>query len=152
MVKKILLLIISISFFLSCGDNVDCSMVSCAAGDIIRLEFVSNEENVINNGTYTEENITVTGDITEDLDVQVFSETQGATEGLLEINNFDWRPGEYAYTIRLGNDWEIDLEVTFSLSGNDPCCGNRLIITDLSAGAFQLEQTTFSSFYTIILE
>ena len=153
MFKKLPVVILTLGILLSCKDeNVDCALVLCAPGEAIRLELINNGANVISNGTYDETNIAVDGDLLENLQIRVLPNVQGATSGLLELNNFDWRPGEYAYTVALGSDWIIDLLVTFGLTGNDPCCGDRLIITDLSAGDFPVERTTYSSFYTIILE
>jgi hypothetical protein len=130
----------------------DCSLVLCAAGDAIRLELIYNGENLISNGAYTESNISVIGDAMENLQIRVLPNVQGATSGLLEINNFDWQPGEYAYTVELGDDWVINLSVTFDLTGKDICCGDRLVITTLSAGNLTVEQLPNSSFYSIILE
>ena len=153
MLRKSLIVILVYSILLSCKDeNDDCSLVLCAPGDAIRLELINNDANVISNGTYDETNISVDGDVLENLQIRVLPNVQGATSGLLELNNFDWRPGEYAYTVALGNDWLIDLLVTFGLAGNDPCCGDRIIITRLSAGNFTVEQLPNPSFYTIILE
>ncbi|MEZ2415755.1 hypothetical protein ACA086_12375 [Muriicola sp. E247] len=153
MVKYLSLFLILILFF-SCNTDKtpDCSLVLCAAGDAIRLELINNGENIISNGTYTESNISISRDESENLRIRVLSDVQGATSGLLELNNFDWQPGEYAYTVELENDWVINLSVTFGLTGNDPCCGDRLEITTLSAGNFTVEQLPNSGFYTIILE
>ncbi len=151
--KKILILFTVFFTLFSCEDDPDCSTVLCAAGDSINIEFISNGENVIANRTYTADNILVTGDLVENLNVQVRDNVQGGTTtGLLELSNFEWQPGQYNYSVRLGTDWVIDIVVTFSLSEDFACCGRRLILTDLSAGDFSVERTTFSSFYTIILE
>lgn len=139
---------------LSCNPDKspDCSLVLCAAGDAISLELINNGENLISNGTYTESNISISGDVTENLRIRVLPNVQGATSGLLELNNFDWQPGEYAYTVELENDWVINLSVAFGVTARDSCCGDRLVITTLSAGNFTVERLPNSSFYTIILE
>lgn len=151
--RKFLFVLVALTFLFSCkNETVDCSLVLCAAGDAIRLELIENGENVITNGTYTESNITVSGEVMENLQIRVLPNTQGATSGLLEINNFDWQPGQYTYTIQLGNNWIFDVEASFTLTGNDPCCGDRLTLTALSADNFAVERGTYSSFYTIILQ
>ena len=153
MFKRILIAFVILAFLLSCkNESVDCSLVLCAAGDAIRLELIENGENVISNGTYTGSNITVSGEVMENLQIRVLPNTQGATSGLLELNNFDWQPGQYTYTIQLDNNWIFDVEASFTRSGNDPCCGDRLTLTTLSAGDFAVERGTYSSFFTIILE
>jgi hypothetical protein len=130
--------------------EIDCSLVLCEAGDSINLELISEGENVISNGTYTLENIEVTGAITEELQVKVFSNTQGATTGYLEISSFDWNTGNYDYTILLGNDFEIDISVTFGVT-NYPCCGDRLEIRELTSQNVVIEYRPNSGFFTIIL-
>ncbi len=128
-------------------------MVLCVAGEAINLEFLSNGENLIANRTYTANNILITGDLVESLNIRVLDNVGGGTTtGLLELNNFEWQPGQYNYSVRLGDEWVIDIEVTFSLSEDFPCCGRHLIITDLNAGDFTVERTTYSSFYTVVLE
>ncbi|QBA64952.1 hypothetical protein [Muriicola soli] len=136
----------------SCNEenNIDCSLVLCAANDSINLELIADGENVISNGTYTLENIVVAGNSSEELEIRVFPDTQGATTGLLEISSFDWQAGTYIYTISLDTDYEFNLEVTFSTT-NDPCCGDRLVITGLSSDDVFTDAETYSSFYTIVL-
>ena len=153
MCKKIFVFFIVITSLYSCkNESVDCSLVLCAAGDAIRLELIENGENVITNGTYTESNITVSGEVMENLQIRVLSNTHGASSGFLELNNFDWQPGQYTYTIQLGNNWIFDVEASFTRTGNDPCCGDRLTIMALSAGNFAVERGSYSGFYTVILE
>ncbi|NNJ89311.1 MAG: hypothetical protein HKP53_07900 [Eudoraea sp.] len=142
-----------ISFALiSCSEekNTDCSLVLCAADDSIKLELIADGENVISNGTYSLENIDVSGNSAEEIRIQVFPDTQGATTGLLEISSVDWQAGTYSYTISLGTDYEFDLEVTFGTT-SDPCCGDRLTVRMLNSDEVFIEVEAYSSFYTIIL-
>ncbi len=143
---------ILIFFLLGCIDEkeYDCSMVLCAAGDTINLELISNGENVISNGTYTLENIEVTGATTEDLRIRVFTDTQGATTGYLEISSFDWTRGDYSYSLFLGEDYEIDISVSFSVTSY-PCCGDLLRIRELTSQNAVIEYRANSSFFTVIL-
>ncbi|WP_372973907.1 hypothetical protein [Muriicola sp.] len=138
--------------FLGCLEekDIDCSLVLCAAGDSINLELISEGQNVIANGTYTLENIEVTGATTEQLQIKVFPNTHGATIGYLEISSFDWRAGTYMYTVFLGNDFEIDLSVTFKAT-DYPCCGDRLEIRELSSRNALVEYRENSGFFTVIL-
>jgi hypothetical protein len=105
---------------------------------------------VISNGTYTLENIEVTGATTEELLIKVFPDTQGATSGYLQISSFNWKAGTYNYTIFLSNDWEIDISVSFKVT-NYPCCGDRLEILELSSRNAFVEYRPNSGFFTIIL-
>ncbi|WP_194419548.1 hypothetical protein [Muriicola marianensis] len=130
--------------------GIDCSLVLCAAGDSINLELISEGQNVISNETYTLENIEVTGATTEELQIKVFPNTQGATTGYLEISSFDWKAGNYNYTIFLGNDFEVDISVTFGVT-DYPCCGDRLEIRELTSQNAIVEYRVNSGIFTIIL-
>ncbi len=138
--------------FLGCLEekDIDCSLVLCAAGDSINLELISEGQNVISNGTYTLENIEVIGATTEELQVKVFSNTQGTTTGYLEISSLNWKPGSYSYTILLGIDFEIDISVTFALT-TFPCCGDRLEIRELTSRNAIVAYRENSGFFTVIL-
>lgn len=149
---RIILLTLLCFAFTSCSEEnkIDCSLVLCAANESINLELIADGENVISNGTYTLQNIEVSGNSSEELEIRVFPNTQGSTTGLLEISSFDWQAGTYFYTISLGTDYEFDLEVSFSTT-NDSCCGDRLVITGLSSDDVFTDAETHSSFYTIVL-
>lgn len=153
MSKNILFPILIFTTLFSCKEeNVDCSLVLCAAGDVINLELILNGENAIANGTYSEENIVVTGDEMENLQIRVFQNTQGASSGLLEISNIDWQAGSYNYNVQLENDREFNIQAQFTLSGSGPCCGNRRQIEELSSPDVTIEKPSNSSFYTVILD
>ncbi len=150
--KKHLFYYLLLILGLSCTNETspDCSLVLCAANDAISLELLVNGENVIANGTYTEENITVTSTPQDNLKVQVFPNTQGTTEGLLEISSFEWERGTYLFTIVLDGDYEFNLEVVFGVT-TYPCCGDRLEIRELSSIDAFIAHETYSSFYTVVL-
>ena len=150
--KKFGLITLILIYSCACSSNktVDCSLVLCATGDYINLELIVDGENVISNGMYTEEDITVTGDVQENIQVQVFSNTIGTTSGLLEISNPDWGPEQYSYIVQLGNDWEFTFEVGFTVT-NYPCCGDNLEIISLTSNEVTIEHKRYSSFYTVIL-
>jgi hypothetical protein len=153
MISRIVIVAFLFTSLFGCTDEkgIDCSLVLCAAGDSINLEIIADGENLISNGTYTSENILVSGNTAEEIKIQVYPDTRGGTTGLLEILSFDWKAGTYTYTVALGNDYEFDLEVTFGVT-NYPCCGDRLEIRKLTSNdVFIEEYKTYASFYTIIL-
>ena len=60
---KLILSVFILLFVSSCkiDDGLDCSLVDCAAGQVISLEFLNSEgTNLISNGTYSLEDIEVT--------------------------------------------------------------------------------------------
>lgn len=60
---KLILSAFILLFVSSCkiDDGLDCSLVDCAAGQVISLEFLNSEgTNLISNGTYSLEDIEVT--------------------------------------------------------------------------------------------
>jgi len=150
--KKTILLLVLLLYGISCSDDkeANCDAALCVADEIIRLEFLSDGSNPLADGTYTSNDISVQGKTPEPLEVTVLTNVQGSTEALLEIRSTDWDSEAYFYTIELGEDWTIPLEVRFTLSkSNDPCCGDRLEILNLVSNTFRVEKQV--GFYTVFL-
>lgn len=151
--KKTILLFVLLLYGISCSNDkeANCAAALCVANEIIRLEFLSDGSNPLADGTYTSNDISVQGKTLEPLEVTVLTNVQGSTEALLEIRSTDWDSGAYFYTIELGEDWSVPLEVRFTLSkSNDPCCGDRLEILNLVSNTFRVEDQV--GFYTVFLE
>ena len=149
--KLVLFVIVALVAACSDRDDEDCSLVLCEANEIIRLEFLVNGTNPLADGTYSREDVSIIGKTPEPLEVAILTDITGATEALLEVKSPDWIPGEYFYTVTLGDDWSVPIEVRFTRSkSNDPCCGERLEILSLESDAYQVEGNT--GFYTVILQ
>jgi len=54
-------------------------------------------------------------------------------EALLTISQFGQRAAPYAYSIDIQSSIIFDIEVVYELSGEDPCCGQRLLIRELTS-------------------
>jgi hypothetical protein len=150
--KKLVLFAVA-ALFVACSgsDDEDCSLVLCEANEIIRLEFLANGTNPLSDGTYSRADVSIIGKTPEPLEVAIRTEVSGASGALLEIISPDWIPGEYFYTVTLGDDWSVPIEVRFTRSkSNDPCCGDRLEILSLESDEYQVEGKI--GFYTVILQ
>lgn len=114
-------------FISSCkiDDGLDCALVNCADGQLFSIEFLDSEGvNLIANGTYSLEAITLTSNATQ-LD-------------LIELNANDYvnfilveKSGETTYTINLTTS-EMDsfvLDLSQTSTGGD-CCGPNFQINN----------------------
>ena len=153
-VKKHILLPIITLFALACSSDsneTDCSLVPCEANELIRLEFLIDGTNPLSDETYSIDEVSVIGKTMEPIEVAIRTNTGGATGALLEIISPDWDSETYFYTVELGADWSIPIEVRFTKSkSNDPCCAERLEILSLVSSRFQVEGQI--GFYSVILE
>jgi len=151
-VKKYVILSLAALLFIACSDNddEDCSLVLCAANEIIRLEFLADGSNPLSDGTYSPEEVSVNGKTMEPLEVVIRTDMAGTTSALLEIYSPDWEPGTYSYTVGLGEDWTVPFEVRFTKSkSTDPCCGERLEILNLDSDNYPVEGKI--GYYTVVL-
>ncbi len=128
--------------------DVDCSLVLCAPDQILSLELIADGTDVLAEGIYRLEDISLTGDHDALPEFAIRQSEFGGPEALLEIRSADWSKGSYTYTLELGNDWLVELEVDFT-SSTDPCCGQSLIIRALTSGTAMVEEK--SGYFTIVL-
>ncbi|MDX1332447.1 MAG: hypothetical protein R3252_05395 [Robiginitalea sp.] len=150
--KKYVLVLISALFVMGCSDDDDagCSLVLCAANEIIRLEFLADGSNPLADGTYASGEVSVDGKTMEPLEVAIRTDVAGTTSALLEIFSPDWEAGAYSYTVGLGEDWSVPIEVRFTKSkSTDPCCGERLEILSLDSSSYPVEGQI--GYYTVVL-
>lgn len=111
----------------------DCSLVLCATNDPIQLEVIQDGTNIFVSGEITTEDVTVLGTGVEEARHTVYNNTQGAVEALLTIQQFGQVEDRYTYTIQIQSSEPFDIEVVFELSGRDQCCGQRLLIQQVSS-------------------
>jgi hypothetical protein len=69
---------------------------------------------------------------------------------ILLLYDRNWKEGNYTYSINLGDDWIIPLNLEFEISKGD-CCGGLVGITALSSSKFTIEKQP-GGFYRIVLE
>ena len=120
----------------SCTDELsrpDCSLVLCATNETIQLEILQNGTNILASGGITTEDVTVTSSSEEQVWHAVYNNTHCAVESLLTISLFAQRAAPYSYSIDIQSSIIFDIEVVYELSGEDPCCGQRLLIRELTS-------------------
>jgi hypothetical protein len=123
--KKYLLLLLCLGFVTSCAEStVDCSLVLCTGPPIFLLEILSDGENVIENGTYTLETISVDGTDSNNLiiDIRTWQTGSGEKTGIL-IDNQNWEPKVYDLNLNLASDSTIPIQLDIDLSEAESCCG-----------------------------
>lgn len=123
--KKYLLLLLCFGFATSCEEStVDCSAVTCLGTPIFLFEILSDGENVIENGTYTLETISVDGTDSNSfiLDIETWQTGSGEKTGIL-IENKNWEPKVYDLNLNLASDSTIPIQLDIDLSEAEGCCG-----------------------------
>jgi hypothetical protein len=149
--KKHVLFAMAALMACSGSDDEDCSLALCAANEIIRLEFLVDGTNPLSDGTYSMDDVTIAGKTAEPLEVAIRTDVSGSARALLEIISPEWNPGTYFYTLSLGEDWSVPIEVRFTKSkSTDPCCGERLEILGLDTGSYPVEDQI--GYYTVVLQ
>ena len=148
--KNFLWLCLSI-FMLACGEEaVDCSLVLCRGNETIRLELIRDGSNVLADGTYTENEILITGDLGETGTIRILSGLQGGTEALLEIEDPEWDPGmDYSFQMHLGSEPAIGFDAEFGISEGE-CCGGFRIFENVTSSDVQVRENP--GYVTLILD
>lgn len=152
--KRFVFFLVFAAFFINTNcdsTSVDCSTVLCVGPLSIRLEVLSNNDNVFADGTYTLEDVTITGPDSDDLEVTVQTGLQGSTSALLTFRNVNWTKGSFDYTIDLGNTESFEISGDFVEMGSaSDCCGIRLEVENPSAQGATVEESP--SYLIITLE
>ena len=110
---------------LSCnvdGDNDECATVLCIGPAVLAFEILQDMENVFVNGTFSQIDVTLSGEISGDLALTLGTITSGEPDGILFISNSNWMEGPSTFTINLPGNESITVQVEIEDSvGN--CCG-----------------------------
>ncbi len=128
--KKHILLFLILTISLNCDDTkIDCSTVLCIGPPVLLFEVLNSGENVIENETYTLENITIEGTDADTfvLMKQSFETGLGIKTGV-SIENENWIPKAYDITLKLGSDFALPVEIGIELSEAESCCGGIPIV------------------------
>jgi hypothetical protein len=151
--KKHLFALLCLLIVLSCENKgIDCSTVLCVGPPVFHFELISNDENVLENGTYTLETISVTGTDEASLILEILPVQTGSREiTILQLNNRSWEPQVYELTLNLGADFSIPFAIDIGLSEAESCCGG---IPQVNAVSIDGEpQSLFGGpFFTVVLD
>lgn len=150
--KKQLILVFTLLLILSCDENrIDCSTVLCAGPPVFLFEMISNDENVLENGAYILETISVTGTDEASLVLEIITVQTGSREiTSLQLNNVSWEPQLYELTLNLGADFSIPLAIDIGLSEAESCCGGIPRVTAVSIDG-EPQSLLGGPFFTVIL-
>ncbi|MDC6365674.1 MULTISPECIES: hypothetical protein [Flavobacteriaceae] len=153
--KKVFIpFILLVTCFTSClndDDVIDCSTVLCEASSGFYLEIIKNGEDVFANGTYTKEDVSIVGQDSEDLIIDVLTDLPGKTEALLNFINVNWSKGPYEYTINLGTEDSFQITGEFAQEGKaSDCCGILVFVETIAIQGASI--TDESGIYTVTLD
>ncbi|WP_343487914.1 hypothetical protein [Allomuricauda sp. d1] len=151
-IKKLLFLIFSIFLFNGCigevSDDFDCSAVSCIGPPVFIIEVIQNDENVIENDIYSLENITISGDSSDDFDISIYDPNSDSIPRLL-IQNNQWKVGVIEFNLNFSADFTFQFNTEIGLSTGQ-CCGGIPRLESLQIDGQTREP--IDGIYTLILE
>lgn len=151
--KKGIFLYLLLVLILSCDENrINCSTVLCAGPPVFQFEIIGNNENVLENGTYPIEDISITG--TDEgsllLEIRILQFGSGEVTSLI-VDNPSWSPQLYELTLLLGTDFSIPLEINMDLSEAESCCGGIPEVRSIAIDG-ELQSLNDGTFFTITLD
>ncbi|MDC6388803.1 hypothetical protein PP182_08925 [Maribacter sp. PR1] len=123
--KKYFVLLFALGLSLGCEENkIDCSLVLCEGPPVFLFEVMNNDKNVIENGTYSIDDITIDGTNANIfiLVIQTWETASGEKTGVVLDNN-SWEPKVYKINLNLASDFKIPIEIDMGLSEAESCCG-----------------------------
>lgn len=123
--KKYFILLVAFGLSLGCEENkIDCSTITCLGAPTFLFEILSDGENVIENGTYPIETISIVGtdSSTFILKIQTWHTGDGEKTGVV-VDNQNWEPKLYDINLNLASDFSIPIEIDMGLSEAESCCG-----------------------------
>lgn len=150
LIKKILISSILLCASLCCPEenDYDCSVVSCPSSATVAIEVLASNENVFENETYTLEDITIEGNNSSDLQLNLFENEDSKT--LLLLQNSNWQLGSNIYSLNFPDGALITLQIDIFSSGDVGCCGNTPLLDDLQIN--DQSQSISATFYTVSLD
>ncbi len=134
--KGIVYALLGLFLLFSCDStSTDCSAVSCLGPPVFNFEVLLNNENALENGTFTQEDISLTGTDANQFLLDLSSiRTNSGDITTLRLDNANWEPKTYTLQLVFGSEFSVDLQIALRLSQGD-CCG----------GIPVLEQTTIDN-------
>ncbi|NKI31774.1 hypothetical protein [Croceivirga thetidis] len=110
------------------NENEEDFILECACDPFSSVSFqvTSDDFNVFENGTYTLEDVTITGSDIEDFELtlqDIEIQYGSTTETILTLKSTDWQPQDYALQLNIGNEYSADLDLNIVLSTGECCAG-----------------------------
>ncbi|HEA20093.1 hypothetical protein LCGC14_0559670 [marine sediment metagenome] len=140
-------------FLNSCknDDNreLDCSTALCQANfAALYVEFIDreNDENVLDNGTYTINDIDLEGSESVNFEIDNTLDKQ-----YLVITDSIWEIGSYEYSLTIGNTNEFKFVLNLERSGGEGCCSNILIAKTLEVNG-DSKEVEFDPIISVFVE
>lgn len=127
------------------GDDNECATVLCIGPAVLAFEVLQDMENVFVNGTFSQVDVTLSGEISGDLMVSLGTITSGEPDGILFISNNNWMEGPSTFTINLPGNESITVQVEIENS-EGTCCGGipLLEFTSINGITQELNGTPFT--------
>jgi hypothetical protein len=128
--KTYISLLLTFGLLLSCNDDaIDCSTVLCAGPPVFFFKILNNGEDVIENGSYSIESISISGTDEDSfiLEIRTWQTSSEEITGVF-INNESWMPQTYEMTLSLGTDFSIPIDIEIGLTEAESCCGGIAVV------------------------
>lgn len=131
----------------TCCPEDDCEAVLCEGPPDLSFEVLAENENVFINGTYSLEDISITGDGSDE--VMISLANSAVPNSVLVLINPNWTPESYQYELNFSDDAVVTLNVEIINSPSGGCCGGIPRLEALQING--IAQSTNGG-YTIILD
>lgn len=146
--KKSLLTLLFVSLSFSCQDDesVDCSTVLCVGPPSLLFEVLLNGENVFEEGIYTVDDVSLTGNTPAGMELRVGETNFGnRTVQLLYLENIDWEVTSYDFILQIATHDSTELMVEIQLSSGQCCGGIPQIINYQIDGTIQVNPNSVAT-------
>ncbi len=141
------------ALLLSCNDDeLDCSAVLCVGPPVLLIEILEDGENVIENDTYSIEDISISGTDQETFILEIRTWTSLEEITGLFVNNQEWLPQVYELTLNLGTDFSIPMTIDIERSASGGCCGGIPRIDEITVNGESQDIGNGGSSFTINLD
>jgi len=97
------------------------------------FEILNDGENVIENGTYTIEAISINGTDEDSFTLDIRTWQTGSSEitGVF-MNNESWAPQTYEMMLNLGTEFSIPIDIRIGLTEAESCCGGIAVVDEIT--------------------
>ncbi|MDT0641479.1 hypothetical protein RM553_01420 [Zunongwangia sp. F363] len=149
--KKLLLLTGLIFLFSACDSNSNCEDYSCfTPPEAFEFEFIdaTSGENLFTNGTFQEEDISIT-DQSEDSDVDVVFISEN-DYNILQVGSIGWETENTDYLIEIGEEVSFRLLVDADRVTEDCCSFTRINSVEIEGAEYERQEET--GVYQILVE
>ncbi len=120
-------------FFSGCNlgsDEDSCATVLCAGPAQLAFEVQQGMENVFTNGSFSLQDLVLSGEIAADLEVQLATFNTASPNSILVVSNTNWMEGSSSFEFNFPGNEPVLIQVTIQNSEGE-CCGGIPLLQSL---------------------